>query len=446
MSTTTTPATPAAATPGAFYRTGRYAPVAEETTRTELTVRGHIPPSLHGMYVRNGPNPRGAAGHWFTGDGMVHGVELSDGRANWYRNRYVRSTTFTHGAPFVRDDLTIDRAAGMINTNVIQHAGRVLALSESSFPYELTGHLDTLGAFDFDGRLTTAMTAHPKICPTTGELHFFGYGYTAPFLTYHMADRLGRLVHTEIVEVPGATMMHDFAITAQSVVFMDLPVVFDLELAARGTMPYRWSDTYGARIGVLDRAGRRPVRWYEIEPCYVFHVLNAFEAGDVITIDVVRYPEQWRDGPDDFHKATLWRWTINASTGRVTEEELDDRTCEFPRIDDRLAGLEHRIGYGVHVDEAPVPTGSILRYDLQRGRCDVIGVGAGRVPAEPVFVPAGPTSAEHDGYLMTYVYDCHRDGSDLVILDAADPSAKPIAVVELDVRVPMGFHGNWLPR
>ena len=160
---------------------------------------------------------------------MVHGVRIKDGKALWYRNRYIRSLDLeSKGGPKAAPGPRRGRR-DLVNTNVIQHAGRVLALSESSFPYELTGHLDTVGAFDFDGRLTTAMTAHPKICPTTGELHFFGYGYTAPFLTYHMADRLGRLVHTEIVEVPGATMMHDFAITAQSVVFMDLPVVFDLE-------------------------------------------------------------------------------------------------------------------------------------------------------------------------------------------------------------------------
>lgn len=437
MSTTDAPA---------FYRTGRFTPVPAETTRTELKVTGTIPAELNGRYLRNGPNPRaGDAGHWFLGDGMVHGVELSVGRASWYRNRWVRSATFTDGAKVVRDDFTIDRTAGAINTNVVAHAGRILALAESSFPFELTPQLDTVGPFDFDGRLTSAMTAHPKVCPTTGELHFFGYGYTEPFLTYHCADATGRLVRSEVIDVPGSTMIHDFAVTEHHVVFLDLPVVFDLELGLRGTMPYRWDDDYGARIGVLPRDGVAPVRWFDIAPCYVFHVLNAYETSGHIVVDGVRYEEIWRNGPDDFRTSTLHRWTIDTASGVVTETALDDLDCEFPRIDDRLTGRPYTVGYTVHVDETDTPTGEILRYDLASGSRSSFGFGAGRVPGEAVFVAAQPDAAETDGYLLTYVYDHHTNRSDLVILDASDTSAPPVATVELGARVPAGFHGNWIP-
>lgn len=436
MSTTDAPA---------FYRTGRFTPVPAETTRTELEVIGTIPVELNGRYLRNGPNPRsGGVGHWFLGDGMVHGVELRDGRASWYRNRWVRSATFTDGAKVVRDDFTIDHTAGAINTNVIAHAGKILALAESSFPFALTPQLDTIGPFDFDGRLTTAMTAHPKVCPTTGELHFFGYGYTAPFLTYHCADAEGRLVRSEVIDVPGSTMIHDFAITAHHVVFLDLPVVFDLDLALQGTMPYCWDDDYGARIGVLPRDGRSPVRWFDIAPCYVFHVLNAYETPGRIVIDGVRYEEIWRNGPDDFRKSTMHRWTIDTTSGAVTETALDDLDCEFPRLDDRRTGLPHTVGYTVHVDETDAPTGSILRYDLGSGARSSFGFGPGRVPGEAVFVPARPDARETDGYLLTYVYDHHTNHSDLVILDASDTSAPPVATIELAARVPAGFHGNWI--
>jgi carotenoid cleavage dioxygenase len=427
----------------AFYLTDNYAPVTRELSATELPARGRIPESLNGRYLRNGPNPRAgvAPSHWFYGDGMVHGVELRDGRAHWYRNRWVRTSTFTDGARLLRDDLTVDRRAGVANTNVIRHGGRTLALVETSFPYELTNELDTIGPFDFDGRLSTGMTAHPKICPTTGELHFFGYGFSSPYLTYHCADASGRLVRSIPIEVPGPTMLHDFAITASHVVFFDLPVVFDVARAASG-MPFRWDDDYGARIGLLPRdATTDDVTWYDIEPCYVFHVLNAYDDDRGVVIDAIRYPELWRDGSGDFGASTLHRWTLTPGH-RAREHALDDHNAEFPRVDDRRTGLEHRYGYAIHHVESQ--TGSILRYDLAANSTDHISVGDGRVPSEFVFVPAHAAAAEDEGYLVGFVYDSERDASELLILNAADPVASPVATVLLPQRVPFGFHGNWI--
>jgi carotenoid cleavage dioxygenase-like enzyme len=148
----------------------------------------------------------------------------------------------------------------------VRHAGRTLALVESSYPYQLTSALDTIGPYDFGGRLRTAMTAHPKTCPSTGELHFFGYSLTAPYLTYHRADATGELVISRPIDVPAATMNHDFHLSAGHVVFMDLPVVFDLDTARSGAgMPFRWDDGYAARLGVLRRddpsASAGPVRF-----------------------------------------------------------------------------------------------------------------------------------------------------------------------------------------
>src|SRR5215471_1943473 len=290
--------TPDADAPLPFHLAGNYRPVADEVTALSLPVEGAIPPELNGRYVRNGPNPRsGTSVHWFTGDGMLHGVEVSRGRATWYRNRYVRTRAFLENASRVQPDGTCDFTIGVANTHVVAHAGRIFALVESSFPTEVTRELDTVGVHDFGGRLTTAMTAHPKTCPRTGELHFFGYGFMPPYLTYHRADAAGRLAESRVIDVPGPTMIHDFAITDRHVVFMDLPVVFDLELALAGTMPYRWSDEYGARIGLMPRGGSSAeVHWVEVAPCYVFHPLNAFEAGGQVVVDTVRYAELWRGG------------------------------------------------------------------------------------------------------------------------------------------------------
>ncbi|MFJ9455946.1 carotenoid oxygenase family protein [Kitasatospora sp. NPDC101447] len=431
---------------------GNYAPVTEELTAYDVDVTGSVPPELSGWYLRNGPNPADAAsGHWFFGDGMVHGVRLEDGRAVSYRNRWVRTTSLTDGARPYDESGHRDLTAGPANTHVVRHAGRTLALVETALPYELTGGLDTVGPYDFGGRLRTAMTAHPKACPDTGELHFFGCAAVEePYLTYHRADADGELVISRPIEVPGPTMMHDFALTTGHVVLLDLPVVLDLGLVGR-TMPYRWDDGYGARLGLLRRDDPYgPVRWFDLDPCYVFHVLNAHDAPDgTVVVHAMRYPELWRrtaDGAvDGARQAVLWKWTVDPRTGTVTEEQCDDRPGEFPRIDDRLVG--HRADFG-HVTCGD----ALVRYDLRTGASTAHEFGPGRTPGEAVFVPVGTGtpvgpgagSAGSPGWLMTYVHDARTDRSDLVVLDADDLAVPPVATVHLPARVPFGFHGNWL--
>jgi len=444
---------PAPTTPDAapFHLRGNFAPVPDEVTAFDLPVEGAIPSALRGRYVRNGPNPRaGQSPHWFLGDGMLHGVELRDGRAVSYRNRWVRTRVFVEDAPHRLPDGRWDLTVGLANTHVIAHAGRILALVETSFPTEVTETLDTVGCVDFAGRLTTGMTAHPKCCPRTGELHFFGYSFMPPFLTYHRADARGRLVQSEVIEVPGPTMIHDFAITDRHVVFMDLPLVFDLELAMGGAaMPFRWSDDYGARVGVMPRDGTNAdVRWLPVAPCYVFHPLNAYEdARGELVMDVVRYAELWRDSAASAAPAYLHRWRIDVAGGRVREEALDDRAVEFPRCDERRTGQPNRYGYAVYTDRGVHrDTGSaLIKYDLRGGGSATHDFGPGRLPSEPVFVPATPTAGEDEGWVLAYVYDAATDGSDLVILDACDFSARPVASVRLPQRVPQGFHGSWIP-
>ncbi|HXJ84716.1 MAG TPA: carotenoid oxygenase family protein [Candidatus Methylomirabilis sp.] len=460
MSAAGSPAHPSPESSLPFHLRGNYAPVTGEVTAFDLPVDGVVPRQLRGRFVRNGPNPKtGQSAHWFLGDGMLHGVELRDGRAVSYRNRWVRTRAFLEDAHAIGPDGQRDLTVALANTHVIAYAGRILALVETSFPTEVTRDLETRGCYDFDGRLTTGMTAHPKTCPRTGELHFFGYSFMPPFLVYHRADAGGHLVQSETIEVPGPTMMHDFAITERHVVFMDLPLVFDLELAMAGVMPYRWSDEYGARLGVMPRGGAaKDVRWFEIAPCYVFHPLNAYEdERGAVVLDVVRYPELWRRDSSPSASSTwtagppqlpaLHRWRIDPTAGRVGEQPLDDRPIEFPRCDERRVGLAHRYGYAVHTERgADQSTGtSLIKYDLRDGTSVAHDFGPGRMPAEPVFVPTSASAAEDEGWVLTYVYDAARDGSALVILDAADFAGKPTAAITLPQRVPFGFHGSWIP-
>jgi carotenoid cleavage dioxygenase-like enzyme len=434
-----------------FHLRGNFAPVRNEMTAFDLPVQGTIPRDLRGRYVRNGPNPRtGTSPHWFAGDGMLHGVELRDGHATWYRNRWVRTRVYVENAKSLREDRTRDVSVGVANTHIVMHAGRILALVETALPMEVTRELDTVGCFDYGGRLKTAMTAHPKVCPRTGELHFFAYNWqgTPPWLTYYRADARGQLVQSEVIEVPGPTLMHDFAITEKHVVFMDLPIVFDSELAKSSPIPFRWSDDHRARLGVMPRGGTNAdVRWFEIAPCWVGHTFNAYEdEHGGIVMAVVRFDEMLRDHSAPPKPSLLHRWRIDPATGQVSDQRLDDRVIEYPRFDERRMGAPYRYGYAVYTVHGVDLTAAtaVIKYDLRSGASMVHEFGAGRIPSEPAFVPASAAAAEDEGWLMTYVYDAARDGSDLVILNAADIAGAPVATITLPQRVPFGFHGNWI--
>ena len=429
---------------------GNGRPTQEELTLTDLKVVGRIPAELDGRYLRNGANPlTGMSDHPFFGDGMIHGIRLQGGQAKWYRNRYVQT-------PFIKDpsinildpSVTMDMTCSKANTHVVGHAGQILALEEGHFPYVLDGNLNTIGSTDYDGVLKGAFTAHPKICPKTGEMLAFGYAPLPPYLTYVRVSADGKMVQREEITVTGSTMMHDFNITENYVVFMDLPAVFDLNLAIEGKMPITWSDTYPARLGVMPRNGNdSQVVWYDINPCYVFHPMNSYEEGDKIILDVVRFEHIWKKDAMDFPAPNLWRWTINTTTGKVTEEQIDDRGAEFPRVNDAVIGSKHRFGYEMSMGNAgfgEVDAGAILKYDREAGNCTSIELGKGRVCGEAVFVAADGAKSEDDGYVMTYVYDQSQDSSEFVIFDAKTMSDEPIATVQLP-RIPFGFHGSWVP-
>jgi len=433
-----------------WFLNGNYGPVFDELTTTDLKVTGSIPKALSGMYVRNGSNPKsGTAGHWFFGDGMVHGVRLENGRAVWYRNRYVKTPKLAKGMDAMDPECIMDPTASAANTHVLAHAGRIWALEEGHLPWELSNELETMGCDDFGGKLKTAFTAHPKLCPETNELHFFGYGPFAPYVTYHVLDSKGDLVHTAGIDTPKGTMMHDFMITREHAIFMDLPVVFNMDNMAKGLPPIGWDDEYGARIGILPRMGTNAdVRWFDVDPCYVFHPLNAYVDGDEVVCDVGRHASMWRGSMENFEPCYMYRWRFNMVTGKVTETKIDDWAHAFPRVDDRVVGLKHRYGWvsggrpqAMGGMDAP---GVVARYDMNDGSKSIHDLGPSAHPGEFVFVQENDASGEDEGWAMGFVYDDATDSSDLVILDASDLSKPPVARVHLPRRVPFGFHGSWI--
>ena len=435
-----------------WHLRGNWAPVQDEITETELIVEGTIPSQLEGVYIRTGPNPKsGTSPHWFMGDGMVHGVRLFQGNAAWYRNRFVQTPNITDEASSQTVDVG-DLSRGSANTHVVAHAGKILCLEEGHWPWEIDSNLNTKGYENFSGNLKTSMTAHPKICPETGELLSFSYfSFEQPFLTYHRINSDGELIQSEGIEIPNMVMMHDFNVTRNYVIFMDLPLVLNLSLLETG-VPFGFDPSAGARLGVMPRNGTNvDVRWFEIDPCYVFHPVNAYDVDEKIVIHVSRQPEAFGSSSDDYAEVgRLWRWTIDLSLGTVTEEQIDDRPGDFGRVADKVVGLDAQYGYlmamaGEGNSEEPVYGSSLWKYDLHTGACWEHHLGDAVRGGEPVFASDPNSDGEDEGWVITIVHNEEKNSSKLIIIDAQDFGADPVAVVHLPRRVPYGAHGSWIP-
>ena len=440
----TVSASDASAAAKPFWLDGNFAPVFDETTCLDLRVTGAIPPELNGRYFRNGANPpSGKSLDWFLACGMIHGVELSGGKAKWYRNRYVKTPLLDEETPSQASRMKLENS--IANTHIIGHAGKILALAELSLPIELSPELETVGPYRYEGKLNANMTAHPKACPVTGELLFFGYGIFPPFLTYYRVSASGELVQQEQIDVKGATMMHDFSITENYALFMDLPMVWDLDGRAAGGLGIRFDHDYGARIGVMPRTGsNKDVVWFDIDPCYVYHTMNAYEAGDAVVLDGCRMVGYMAVGMEKPPLPMLYQWRMNMKTGTVTERQIDDLGVDFPKVPDRMTGQPYRFGYTAEFGQAAPTVEAYHKYDLHTGSRVSHRLTDGRTGSEAVFVPAAGATSEDDGYLMSYVYDPSDGKSEMVIMDASNIANEPVARIHLPARVPAGFHGSWI--
>ena len=450
------------------HLSGNLAPIHSEDD-FDLTVAGRIPDSLHGAYYRNGPNPqfepRGQY-HAFIGDGMIHGFFLDpDSNTARYRNRWVRTPRWQAehkagrslfgGMGLPSDPSVANINPGGANTNIVWHGGKLMALQEQSEPFQIDPAGMEKGVFMNTGG---KFTAHPKIDPHTGELVWFAYSAGPQPLTnlidYGVTDATGRVVRRDRFAAPFASMMHDFMVTRNYVLFPVLPLSMDMTRAMKGLPPIAWEPGKGAFVGVMKRnAGIDAIRWFEMDPNYIFHPMNAWEDGSKIHCEVMEYPSAplfpMADGsPPQHAEAVLTRWTIDlaASTNAVKREKLDDLYAEFPRLDERFAGLPYRHGwYVANVGHRnPLIFNSIAHIDYATGKRTTLTMNPGDSVGEPIFVPRSATAPEGDGHVIVLVHRAASNHSELMILNAQDITGAPEAVLKLPRRVPAGFHGNWM--
>lgn len=446
------------------HLTGLFAPQRDEVDVRDLDVIGEIPPDLHGAYLRNGPNPRfdpiGRYVYPLDGDGMVHRVELADGRAR-YTNRFVRTPMveaeeraghaiwggvtdlYTPGVEEVGPDLA-GTSRDLPDINIVRHGGRLLAMAESAPPYRLDpADLSTLGRETCGDAMAVGSTAHPKHDPATGELVLFNYMLEAPYLTWAVlaADGTTSRPPTPVDGVDTPLMIHDMALTERYVVLVLCPLAFDIAAMFTGGALLDWRPDDGTRIALIPRDGG-PVRWASCDAFWVWHFAGARDLPDGrVQVDYAQwaYPHGFArsDAPCP---GGLVRAVVDPERGTVDRQTVFDRDVEFPRVDDRT--LTRAGGPVATVGKRGRDSAgwdALRFFDPDAGTEAHWDAGSLAV-GEPQYIPGA--TADYWGMIGTDRIDLT---SWFVILPAAEPAAGPLARVQLPIRVPSGLHGAWLP-
>jgi len=453
---------------------GVYAPVDSELSiggGDPLRVTGKIPENLRGVYLRNGPNPHFAPKgryHWFDGDGMVHGVWLDPTDTRHparYGCRWVQTAGFVEEQKankaiypglmempdLAKVALGQDGYKNSANTSLCWHHGQLLALWEGGSPHKIDPKtLKTLGKETFRDAWKGSFTAHPKVDPVTGEMIFFGYGPVKPYLRMGIMDPKGVLTRQADIELPRSIMIHDFAITPDYAVFLDLPQTFSFSNLALGKGVIAWQPQFPSRTGLIPRKGGKAL-WFPITTASVFHTLNAWqEQGRVILVAcrMPTYPADVLAGkatdPAPGDRPQLYKYEIDILSGKVRETPLDDPGTDMPRVADSRIGQPTRFGYTMETDFA-----GLRKHDLKQVSTSRLPMPSGWACGEPVFVPA-PKSAnefttEDNGHLITLAQPESGKPAELWIVDAKSFDKEPVARIHLPRRVPAGFHGIFVP-
>ncbi len=455
---------------------GFYAPFRAEVDAPDLIVEGTLPGDLVGTFYRNGPDPQyppkdGDVPHWFDGDGMIYAFKfIGDGRVN-LRSRWVRTPRFlaeraagrrmfgTFGNPRFNDPDVDPRDANPANTHIWPHAERLFALAEAAPPTEIDP--DTLETKEYDLQLMGGQwgpfTAHPKVDPLTGEMFAFGYMSRGPGSTtirYNVIDGAGKAKRIEWFDQPYASVMHDMMLTENFAVFPCMPLVLSVERMMGGQPPIAWEGDRAAYMGIIPRHGSgNELRWVEIPGQFMFHIANAYEVGEDIVVEVAgaaRAPLfPGADGSLPSPEETrfqLTRWVIPRNGGAFGQDALHPENVQFTRIDDRFTGRRYTKAF-VNATARPeagrdVGFDQIGWMDIHTGTSNFHSVEDGYF-LEPVFVPREGSTGEADGYLLGLVWRSKINESELLVLDARDPNAGPLATVKCGMRIPAGFHNHW---
>ncbi len=444
-----------------------HAPIFEEKVITDLPVEGEVPRDLNGVYLRNGPNQQVKPiknYHWFDGDGMIHAAHFDRGKVT-YRNRWIRTDAFeaeraAQAAKYysvfeTNKDNKKRPIKDSANTDLVFHGGKGIALWYlAGDPYEFDPlTLDTIGKTDFSVRANLKVSAHAKVDEDTDELLFFDYEAEHPFMTYGVVGPDGKMKHSTPIVLPGPRLPHDMGITKKHSILHDLPLYQDMDAWRTGRHKIVFNPDLPSRFAVVPRYGdATSIRWFEAEPCFMYHVVNCWDEDDAVVMVGCRYGMSTDKAnvakaiANLAMDAKLYKWRFDLKTGKTTEGPIERAmNLEFPTSPTGLNGKRTRYSYCVTMVEDPVPRFSgIVKHDMHSGAFTAFSEGHDVYYSEPWFAPCDNSKAEDDGYLVAFAYNQPKDRSELHVFDAREIGRGPRCRITIPTRVPAGFHATWV--
>ena len=463
------------------YLHGALGPTCYEHDIASLQViEGQVPTNLSGVYVRNGPNPRfesKGVHHWFDGDGMLHALTFKDGQAS-YKNRWIRTRHFGMesesqqalwpGYAMPRPDPQAPKGGGTdftlkdaSNTDVVWHNGALITtFYQSGVPYRINPvTLETEGQETLNSRLPNQMSAHNKVDDETGEMLFFDYSMNKPYLSYGVVSKEGVLTNYVDIDLPGPRLPHDMAISRNYSILMDLPFYWNEQQLKQGQHSLQYHKDQPARFAIIPRHGdASDIVWFEAKPCYIYHVINAYEEGDTLVMDGCRMPDPYIERkPGDtildrmqavgtWLDTKLYRWVFNLKTGETTEYQVDNTNIEFPMMNqDAYHGKKYRYAYAtIMPDDGPIAFAGVYKYDYETGERQIYHHPPGCCGSETPFAPSDNAVEEDDGYLIGFMTNGNTGESEAQVFDAKDVAKGPVCRLRIPCRVPVGFHSCWV--
>ncbi|MDP6957401.1 MAG: carotenoid oxygenase family protein [Planctomycetota bacterium] len=450
----------------------------EEHAPRALKVTGRLPSDLVGSLYRVGPSCFSSHGHpyqtLFDGDGAVSRVRF-DGKGAEGSVRFVegpdRKEEAQRGKALystfgTKSPSRLHRVGGRIkngaNTSLLSWQGKMFALFEGGLPTEISpDDLRTLGENDLEGQILQSFSAHPHYVPQRRAFYNYGvrFGPITHLDLYELPMERSGAIRLASLPLPFAPLIHDFIATENYLIFLVPPVRLRVMKVAMGlgtlAENFQWKPREGTEVIVVPIDDpQNPVR-FRIDPFFLWHFSNAFEERGKIVLDVVRYEDfsakdfilQARSGslPRTLAPGLFHRMTVDLKKKRASSEPLSDWSVEFPRVAPGVESNGYQYSYlASHSGEVAAYEGiwdQLVKLDVKSGRSQVLPMGSGRYPSEPIFIPREGGKSEDDGWLVSLVYDQNIHKSSVVVVDGRDLEGGPVAEASFDQHIPFTFHG-----
>ncbi len=444
--------------------------------------------------------------HVFDGYAKLTSVHLNGSKKACFSTSFIRTNFYRkslelgdiapfllfHEAdpPFTELEKLWGLARGIENTNTAVHQletgrapGTVQAVSDFWPFYDvMTSNLDMerrvdprlpSGGFLYDF-VPVPSSSHPLPEPgTENHINFYSLlnPLPGPFSTINLI-RISKFGDREVIariRRDGIPYMHSFAVSGRYAIVFAHPATIDVWRMLAGGTPLdslQWHPERPTDVYVIHLKSRDIIRLQVPPPVrFNMHVVNSYEVGDRIYVDVSTYPDlgfiqslELATIRDQIKRQTipvdalLTRYVINMKSAVIHTERFPDtrgaeavNRMDLPVINPSFLYKPYCYSFGLalRADGKETASTAITKKNVCQPADDKVWTRENHFMSEPWFQPRPWATAEDDGVVLSLVLDGVRRKSYIVMLDGR--TLKPISHGYLPTFVPFNIHGKLFP-